>query len=200
MFVGVMGTVLIQCEDDGPSTPTLAEAWGMYEAREFDEAATAFRVIIDDDASLTDASHGLAWACAMSGELDSAAEYFTHTIERDAALAAPHAGLCAVYEAQNIHKNAVTQALLALDSDSLWVFDHDSTINYEDVRLILAQAYFGQGEESYTLAQEQVDRLDPDNGLDAADSETWGEEPTYAAALLKEIQEIEEWVGAEMML
>ena len=70
---------------------------------------------------------------------------------------------------------------LAIDPD--YVFEHDPTFDWKDLRLILAQSYYGLSQ--YDEAQAQVDILNPDNTLDP-------ESDTYMEDLLAEIQRLGE--------
>ena len=55
--------------------------------------------------------------------------------------------------------------------DSVYVFEHDTSFNYEDIHLILADSYnlLGMIED----AQIQVDFIFPENGLVPDDSASW---------------------------
>lgn len=115
-------------------------------------------------------------------------------------MVAAYGGRAAVRLAAGNHEGAITDATAAIAADAEWSFDHGAGINVEDLHLILAQAWFGSGEEQFPQAQAQIDILDPVNGLSPLDPLSWGEAPTYAAALLIHIQEIEERIGAELAL
>jgi hypothetical protein len=83
---------------------------------------------------------------------------------------------------------------MVLSAEPAWVFSRRPSIDWFSIRLILAQAYFRLGAASFPNAQAHLDVLDPDNGLDPADSATWVVESvtydTYAEALLKAIERL----------
>ena len=77
--------------------------------------------------------------------------------------------------------------------------EHMTTIDWRDMRLLLAQCWFRLGEEWFDEAQAQVDILDPANGLDPSDPATWSVGGTtfdsYGAALMTAIMELESLIS-----
>jgi tetratricopeptide (TPR) repeat protein len=183
-----------------PTPPTLDEAWSLFESGEYAKAVETFRTVLSGDSTLTDGYNGLGWSFAFAGMLDSASGHLTTAISKDADSVDPLVCLSAVRLAQGDYDDAVSLASDALDLDDSWSFGHYAGVDYLDLRLILAEAYFGKGESSFPGAQAQVDILDPSNGLDPSDPQTWNGHPTYTAALLRVIQTLEEQIGAEMLL
>ncbi|MBI3872764.1 MAG: hypothetical protein HY304_06785 [candidate division Zixibacteria bacterium] len=184
----------------GPPPPTVEKGWQLFAAKDYTHAIAELGAVLAADSSVVEAYVGLGWSYAFIEKLDSAAGQFEAAIRRNSSLADAHAGLSAVGLAQGDRNQAITHAIEALQLDSTWTFAHYPGVNHLDLHLILAQAYFGNGSPSYHLAQVEVNYLDSHNGLDPGNPASWGSNPTYAAALLKEIQKIEESVGAEMML
>ena len=192
---------VLGCSDgNGPKPATVEKVWQLFTAGSYTQAIAEFEAVLATDTSKVEAYVGLGWSYAFTGKLDSAALRFDEALLRNASLIDANAGLSAVELAQGDRDQAITHAQAALLLDSAWAFAHYAGINHLDIRLILAQAYFGKGGHSYSLAQTEVNYLDPSNGLNPSNPASWGPHPTYAAALLKEIQKIEESVGAEMML
>jgi tetratricopeptide (TPR) repeat protein len=200
-------TVIITCAlmaygcgggGNGPSGPTLTTAWEKFEAGLYEEAVDAFRSVLGKLSAADDLAEGysgLGWSYAFSDELDSAASAFESALEKSG-VADAAAGLAAVSLVLEDYESAISEANRALGIDPTWSFDHHSGIDHLDLRLILAQAYFALGPSSYENAQAQIDILSPENGLDPTDSGTWGGHPTYGAALLSTIQQLEETIGA----
>ena len=73
-----------------------------------------------------------------------------------------------------------------------FVFSYKQTIDSKDIRLGLAEAYFFK--QNYNLAQDQVDILDPNNGIDPNQSVFWTVDSiiynTYPEALLALIEKL----------
>ena len=100
------------------------------------------------------------------------------------------AGRAATALAASENLLAIASAESTLARDHVYEFSRHDKYNWRDLRLIMAQAYFALAQ--YSDAQAQVDILDPDNGLDPADSESWVVDGqthlTYEAALAMEIE------------
>jgi tetratricopeptide (TPR) repeat protein len=184
----------------GSNPPTVEQGWQLFTAESYTQAIAEFEAVLAADTSNVEAYVGLGWSYAFADKLDSAANRFEDALAHNASLIDVHAGLSAVQLARGDRDGAITHANMVLVLDSTWAFVHYPGVDYLDVHLILAQAYFGKGGPSYAMAQAEVDYLDPTNGLNPVDSATWGVHPTYAAALLSEIQKIEESVGSEIVL
>jgi tetratricopeptide (TPR) repeat protein len=205
MLLIVAGTLALisGCGGGGTNPPppaTLNDAWDEFEDGDYSTAIDIFHDVLSNDSSLTEGYTGLGWSFAFDYYLDSAEAYLDIALGRDPNSVDALALLSAVKLAQTNRTEAIDNATDALDEESNWSFDHYTGIDYLDLHLILAEAYFGQGESSFALAQTQVDILDPTNGLDPEDSDTWDGHASYAAALLMTIQEIEADIGLELML
>ncbi|MFC1475825.1 tetratricopeptide repeat protein [Candidatus Zixiibacteriota bacterium] len=187
-------------DPSAPRQPTLADAWQKFAAGDYESAITTFYAVLADDSTLTEGYTGLGWSFAFDGRLDSATTHLHTSIDHDSTAVDALALLSAVFLAQGDGETAIEHALVTLAQDSAWSFAHYSGIDYQDLHLILAAAYYGQGESSFVLAQAQVDILNPTNGLNPDNPDTWDGHPSYSAALLMMIQMIEEDIGAEIML
>jgi alpha-D-ribose 1-methylphosphonate 5-triphosphate synthase subunit PhnH len=114
--------------------------------------------------------------------------------------ASMHAGFGAVLMALDDHEGTVLHASAALSHNGTWSFAYHTGIDYRDLHLLLAEAFFAIGDSRYLLALEQVKILDPGNGLNPNNPSSWGGDSSFAAALLHHIQRLEATVGAEMLL
>ncbi|HUU44472.1 MAG TPA: hypothetical protein VM118_01960, partial [Acidobacteriota bacterium] len=154
---------------NGSSGPSLTSAWEKFEAGQYDAAIAEFADVVGD---VSDAAHlaegycGLGWSYAFDDQLDAAATSFASALNTGAESVDAAAGASAVALARGEHTDATSLAQAALAIDPDWSFNHYPGIDWKDLRLILAQAYFGLGAASYDDAQAEVDILDPDNGLD----------------------------------
>ena len=193
---------LIGCGDSssGPGPPkeaTLDDAWSEFEKGDYEQAVVLFHEILASDSSSKEAESGLGWSFAFQGEIDSAATHFAvaATGGTDAEIGA---GYAAVLLATGDREGAIEMAEEALVADPDWEFTHSDGIDHLDIRVLLAAAHFGQGPDFFGEAQAEVDVLAPENGLNAGDSDSWNGLPSYAAALLVEIQRLEAEHGAGM--
>jgi hypothetical protein len=170
----------------------LEEAWNYFQIGQFDEAIDFFTSAIALNPQLADAYHGLGWCYGNTGSLTSAVTNFRSALSYDSQLIDAHAGLAFVYSALEDYDNVVVEALIVIGADAYYVFQHDTAVTIADIRLLLAQSYFFT--QQYSEAQAQVDLLNPSNGLDPGDPNSWVVEgvryQTYQEALLAEIMRL----------
>jgi tetratricopeptide (TPR) repeat protein len=173
--------------------------WAAWEAGEYTTARTRFLAAVSEDAGYAEAHHGLGWAHAFLGSLPQAVTAFTTARLRGLSTPDPDAGLAIVLRDLPDLDGAIASALAALGASSAWSFSHRPSIDWRDLRLILAQCYFRKGPGTFDEAQDQVDILDPTNGLDPASPATWTvgatTYDTYAEALLMAIEAQEAAIG-----
>ena len=196
-------SLCLGCSDDcvnGPDEMTLADAWGTFAGGEYDEAVTDFHTLIASDSSSSAAYSGLGWSFAFNDQLDSAHLAFDHALQLDSSLTDVLAGQSAVSHANGDFTSAIVEASMALALEPEWSFAHNPTIDYRDLHLIMAEAYFALGDGYYASALQRVKILNPGSTLSPDDAQTWDNHPTYAAALLKEIETLEAIIGADMLL
>jgi tetratricopeptide (TPR) repeat protein len=170
----------------GPPVPDRDEAivltnegWAYFESGTYDSAKTRFEEAITADPSYADAHNGLGWSELFLGlppsnePIDGAIAAFQDAITNGIYAADPQVGLAIAYQSEGDDSSAVQYAQDALDLEPTYSFRHRNSINYLDIHLVLAQSYFGLGQDYYPQAQAEVDILDPDNGLDPDDMSTW---------------------------
>lgn len=184
------------CDDDeglgpGPSAADYNEAgWTSYNGGDYPGAHSSFSSALELDPGLTEASLGLAWCNAHEGEYPTAMVGFGEVMATGDYFTDAVAGLAATAHAASWDSLAIWSAETALAMNPVYEFSRQNKYNWRDLRLILAQAYFALAR--YSDAQVQVSILDPDNGLNPGDPESWVVDgvthPTYEAALAMEIE------------
>lgn len=167
------------------------EGWTFYVIRDLDGAVTRFEETLAADADCVDAHNGLGWSYALLDSLEDSAAGFGAALQIDSTFIDAWAGLAFVRSALEDHEGVVTAVEAVLDEEGDgYTFRRDAEITSADLRLLSAQSQFHLG--NYSEAQEHVDILDPDNGLDPATSGTWWvggvQYPTYEEALLAELE------------
>ncbi len=176
-----------------------AEAWSLFESADYDGAKAGFEQALGKDANYADAYNGRGWSNGFLDLKDEALADFQSAIAKGLNQPDAHVGLAGLYLGKEEFQNAITQVRAALSANSTYSFSHKPSINYLDLHLILAQAYYGLGGGYLDSAQVEVDYLNPANNLDPADPNTWtvsGQTyATYPEALLKEIQRLEQTIG-----
>jgi tetratricopeptide (TPR) repeat protein len=176
-----------------------AEGWRLFEADDFAGAKPSFSQALARDINFADAYNGRGWCNLFLDLEDEAITDFDTANTKELDKPDAFVGLAAIYVGNQEFTKAITNTKAALFMDSTYQFSHKTSIDYLDLHLILAQAYYGLGGAYLDLAQQEVDYLNPDNNLDPAQSTTWiingVNYGSYAEALLKEIQRLEENIG-----
>lgn len=169
-----------------PSDP-VAEGWAAFEAGDYATASARFQAAIGEDAGDVEAYNGLGWASAKLDSLVDATESFDQAIARGHAGADPHAGRALVLrDLEPVdYGQAIDAATMALGIDSQYRFSHDTSLDWRDLRLVIAHSRFQTGD--YDLANTEVGQL----GGTMPDSAS----PTYVADLLAEIERLTELYG-----
>lgn len=177
-------------EDEGPGSSLTAaqhneEGWSSYILGDYALARSHFAEALRLEPELSEARLGLAWTKAQEGEYLSAVADFDHVLFSGALMEDAFAGRAAAALEVPDDSLAVASAESTLARNIHYFFVKRPEYNFYDLRLILAQAYFALSR--YSKAQEQVDVLDPGNGLNPTDPETWVvggvSYPTYEASL-----------------
>ncbi|MFC1628125.1 hypothetical protein ACFL3H_03295 [Gemmatimonadota bacterium] len=187
-----------------PLVPTSATwstslGWSSFTAGEYSAALGHFQTARSLLETHAEAFLGLGWSYLMLDNLSNARVEFQQAIVLGLQTKDADAGLAVINREIPNLPLAISHALTVLNNDPLWVFTHQSSIDYRDMRLLLAQCYFRQGEAWFDEAQTQVDILDPTNGLDPGDQGTWlvggTAYTTYVSALMTLIMDLETAIG-----
>jgi tetratricopeptide (TPR) repeat protein len=195
MLCGCGLLLAVGCGRDGggPSDTAAsltAAGWVLFEKGEYDLAIAKFSQALNLDAAYADAYNGLGWAYANLDSLAHSLENFGLCISQDSTLADPYAGCAPVYrdyEPEPAHfDSAVAYASEALGKDSDYQFSHDTSFDWRDLHLIMAQSYYGLGE--FLSAKDEVDAL----GGISLDPQS----PTFVEDLAAEIERLEGLYGS----
>lgn len=190
----------VACEkkstDTGPDVEELIDqGWTAFEAGDLESAYTYFYDAINADSDDAEARHGMGWVQLMEGDLDAAWVAFDRAQYFELQHFGAEVGMAIVYRDLPDYSLAISSANTVLSSIPAYVFPHMSSVDWKDLRLIIAQCSYRKGEAYFDDAQAEVDILDPDNGLDPADSDTWVvgsvTYATYAEALMMAIEALE---------
>ena len=191
------------CEETGTGGATAAEkialGWTAFEASDITAAFSRFNEAISIDPLNAEAHHGMGWVRLLRGELSQAQSSFNSANTNGLAITDADAGLAITCRDLPDLNLAISKARAVLTSSSTSSFSHRTTIDWKDMRLVIAQCSYRLGEATFDDAQTELDILDADNGLDPADSGTWivgsTTYDTYAEALLMAIEALESTIG-----
>lgn len=166
-----------------------ASGWALFEKGQYDQAIDKFTRALGLDPEYADAYNGLGWTHAKLDSLANSLENFGMCVTNDPDLTEGYAGCAPVYrdyETEPAHfDSAIAFASEALSQESTFEFSHDTSFNWRDLRLIMAQSYYGLGE--FLSAKEQVDALGG-HSLDPGS-------PTFVEELAAEIERLEGLYG-----
>ncbi len=195
--------MMTACEESGTGGPTAAEkvseAWTAFEAGDITSAFSLFNEAISLNPVYAEAHHGMGWVRLLRGELSHARSAFNSAKTNGLSGVDADAGLALVYRDLPDLSLAISSARTALAASSSWSFSHRNSIDWQDLRLVIAQCSYRLGESTFDDAQAELDILDPDNGLDDSVSSSWVvggiTYDTYAEALLMAIEALEATIG-----
>ena len=196
----------LPCELDVSLTD---DGWLLYTTHDYRGALSRFDEALRQGCSTTDAYNGKGWVYARMDSLSQAQVQFTLSIEKNLSVVDAFAGRAAVNLELGNYERAIKDAESVLSLKANYVFVRDITVTAWDVHLIIAQASYHlavtekdprKAKEYYRKAQEKVDLLKPDNGLDPEKSATWkvGKRTfgSYEEALLLAIEALDTSIKA----
>lgn len=183
-------TLMAGCGGDGGGGPVdtaaslTAQGWELYEAADYDGAIGKFDAAIGLDANYSDAYNGLGWSYGKLDSLSKALTNFNLCVSKGDTRPDPHAGKAPVLRDLNPpqFQNAIDAADAALAKDSDFEFEHYGDFNWQDLRLIKAQCYYGLN--MYAEAIDEIEEL----GGSVSDS-------TSASEIAEEIEDLEDEFG-----
>jgi tetratricopeptide (TPR) repeat protein len=181
---------------DGGGGPTdtaeslTAEGWELFEQGQYEAAKDKFNDALGLDATYADAHNGLGWSNAKLDLLADALDGFADAISHGLTSAEVYAGQAPVYldyTAQaNHYASAVSSANTALGKERRFAFSHDTSFDWKDLMVIMAQGHFGT--KAYTNANAWVDSLP--GGVPADPGS-----PDFVSDLAAEIERLEDLYG-----
>jgi tetratricopeptide (TPR) repeat protein len=144
------------CGGDGGGGPSdtaaslTAAGWALFETGEYEAAITKFNQALGLDATYSDAYNGLGWSNAKLDSLGTALNNFGECLIFNNTLADAYAGCAPVYrdyETEPAHfDSAIAAASEALTLEDEYSFSHDTSFDWRDLHLIIAQSHYGLGE------------------------------------------------------
>ena len=158
------------------------KGWDAYESGNFAGAKSEFEQAIADNSMDGAAYNGLGWTNMQLSDLQGAVTSFDAALANDFAGADPYAGKAVVLrDIEPVdYEGTITSAKAALGINPNFTFAHDTSLDWKDLRLIVAQAHFSLGQ--YVQASAQVSML----GGTAPNPTS----PTFVEDLLSEIERL----------
>ena len=173
-----------------------SRAWSKFEKGQYLQAIHDFELALTVDSNHSDAYTGLGWSYSFLDSLNKAKEKFDNAISISNVLLDAYVGRGMVFLSKKKYYSCVTDLNFVLEHNSNYMFNHYTNIDYKDIHVALAEAFFYQSK--FNDAQQHVDFLLPDNGLDPDNSATWLVDSvsfaTYQEALLSAIEKLKSLV------
>lgn len=164
--------------------------WIWFAQNQMDSATFYFNQALLQNDEYGWALIGLGWVQLRQGELLEALSNFETGLTFEPTQLDGRVGRAAINLSFNEYDAVITDGNFVLNTDVNYVFEYDETVDYRDVHILLAQAYYAK--EDFESAQAQCNILDPNNGLDLALPSSWIVNGvtygTYIEALLGLIQ------------
>lgn len=196
LFLGT-GCSSLFSDSTPDSEKALQDAWEYFMMTNYDMALTKFESVVSMDPDNAEAYNGLGWCFLLLNNIESAEQNFNFAVEKGAVSMDPHAGLAAVYVSSDAFNQAISEAEYVLSHEPEYVFAYNSEINYLDMHLILAMAYYHTGDFNSTYNHVIV--LDPNIVVDENNPATWilngHQYDSYAEILLAIIDDIDARFG-----
>ncbi len=149
--------------------------WLLFEEAHYDSAIVYFKNARLINLDYADLYTGLGWCHTKLESFLEALNEFSNAISLDESALDAYAGRSAVTLKLEYPLSSIEDALMVLNTDSLYVFSHDTSVTYLDLHLILAESYYQT--QQYSLAHQEVgylaDILELAFELDENDSDTW---------------------------
>jgi tetratricopeptide (TPR) repeat protein len=164
--------------------------WIWFAQNEMDSATFYFNQALSQNDEYGWAFIGLGWVQLRQGELLEALSNFNTGLTFDPTILDGRVGRAGINLSFNAYDNVISDGNYVLNTDGNYVFEYDETVDYRDVHIFLAQAYYAKGD--FESVQAHCNILDPNNGLDPAMPSSWVVNGvtygTYLEALLGLIQ------------
>lgn len=166
LSVIALGMVLITigCDKtEGPSEAKVTaddlvqQGWSNFENLDYTASLNDFEAAIDLDDCHSDAHNGAGWSAGkIHGKLKRACDYFAISFSLDTTRYDALGGwVFAVYQ-QGDWEAAIRKGDSLLYRRQVWQFHHEQTIDFNDIRLVMAVSYFNLGEFEQSLRNVQM--------------------------------------------
>lgn len=168
----------------------LATAWNRYRQGNYEAALADFSELASDGALLPEALEGQGWCRLMLAQPSQAAPLFRQSLLADDNRNSARAGEAFARRDSSPpdYGRVISQARETLNRQPAYRFPHDTRIDWLDLHLLMAQAFFYRQELDSSLGHCRV--IDPGLALSASDTLSWGEAGSFEHALFLTLQDL----------
>lgn len=149
----------------------ISYGWDAFETGNYSDAEDYFHKYIQFYSTSVEGFTGLGWCQLKLDSLENSINSFFEALDINEGYINALSGLIlSLYQTRDDISVTIYGKQL-FEQDSLYEFEHDTSFNYEDIYLILADSYNLLG--MMKDAQIQVDFIFPENGLVPGNSASW---------------------------
>ncbi|TAK56884.1 MAG: hypothetical protein EPO24_10525 [Bacteroidetes bacterium] len=151
IFLSIFASLLLlSCGGDDGTAPVektaselTEEGWTLYTQKNYTTAIQRFGEALVKDANYTDAYNGAGWTSARLDTLPAAVAFFETGLTKDPNGYAMHSGISFTHNALKNYSVSNFYAMNVLNADGNWIFSRDASVTSNDLRVLIAQNYFG---------------------------------------------------------
>ncbi len=176
--------------DEDTVEGALAGAWTQYHRGNYEAALATFIELQTEGSLLAEASEGQGWCQLMLGQATPAAAAFRQSLMADDDRTSARAGEAFARRdsAPPDYPRVITQGRETLRRQPAFRFSHDTHIDWRDVHLLMAQAFFYQQVLDSSL--NHCRSIDSGLSLSATDTLSWGAADSFELALFQTLQQL----------
>lgn len=167
----------------------LRDAWTLYHQQRWEEARVAFQDIADADLSVGEAFGGVGWTRLHLLQPVQARTAFQNSLVGDEQRLESRAGEAfALRDAGGDSGRLLEQARAVLATDPDWRFSHESSVDWMDLQVLMAQTFFLRQQFDSSLFR--CRQADPAIALSRPDTLSWQGAASFELALFAEIDRL----------
>jgi len=172
-------------EEDGQ----LADAWALYRQERWEEARVRFQQLVDADQAVGEAFAGVGWTRLHLLQPSQARTAFQNSLLDDDGRLESRAGEAfALRDAGGDSERLLAQARSVLLVDADWRFAHETSVDWRDLQVLMAQTFFLR--QQFDSCLFRCRRADPAIGLSRADTLSWQGAASFELALFAEVERL----------
>ena len=174
---------------DSSTSDQVDEAWRRYRLGQYESAAALFEELAQEDVEMAESYGGLGWSRLHMLNPAGARQAFQSSLVGDADWMDSRAGeLFALRDAGASADVLLSRSRSVLQDAPAWRFQHEQSVDWQDVQVLAAQVFFYTQRFDSCLAH----CLAVDNSilLSREDTLSWQNAPSFEAALLREVERL----------
>ena len=173
----------------------LGDAWSLYHNGEYADAADLFQELVDEDLSVAEALCGIGWCRLHLRHPDLSRTAFQSSLYADQEYLDSRVGEAFALRDASVPDDGrlMEQARGSLREAPSYTFSHETRINADDLRVLLAQVFYYHQEFDSCYAR--CLEVDPAISIAPEDTLSWFMYPNFQSALFAELVRLSELVS-----